>query len=117
MLDPTSERPSAMKRRARRLLREASAYASTLGGDAQREEKERLLQEAQRRMDERDRRQKDLGRAVTHPATHHTAAASGAQEGEPPEAFPRALRRTLLDLGVQRDLADKLVDTNFNVFW
>ena len=36
MPDPTSERPSDMKRRARKLLREASTYASTLG-DAQRE--------------------------------------------------------------------------------
>ena len=108
MPDPISERPSAMRRRARRLLREASAYASTLGGDAQREEKERLLQEAQRLLDERERMQKDLARAVTHPATHHTAAASGAQEGEPMEHFPRAVRRTLLELGVQQTLADQL---------
>ena len=108
MPDPTSERPSAMKRRARRLLHEASAYASTLG-DAQREEKERLLQEAQRLLDERERMQKDLARAVTHPATHHTAAASGAQEGEPREAFPRAVRRTLLVLGVEQTLADQLI--------
>ena len=43
MTDPVSERPSALKRRARRPLHEAarSAYASTLG-DAQREEKKRL---------------------------------------------------------------------------
>ena len=108
MPDPTSERPSAKKRLAQRLLREASAYASTLG-DAQREEKERLLQEAQRLLDERERMQKDLARAVTHPATHHTAAASGAQEGEPLEAFPRALRRTLLELGVEQTLADQLI--------
>ena len=108
MPDPISERPSAMKRRARRLLHEASAYASTLG-DAQREEKERRLQEAQRLLDERERMQKDLARAVTHPATHHTAAASGAQEGEPLDAFPRALRRTLLELGVEQTLADQLI--------
>ena len=38
----------------------------------------RLLQEAQRLQDERERMQKDLARAVTHPATHHTAAASGS---------------------------------------
>ena len=81
MPDPTSERPSAMRRRARRLLRAAWACASTLG-DAQREAKERLLQVAQLLLDERERMQKDLARAVTHPATHHTAAASGAQEGE-----------------------------------
>ena len=43
MTDPVSERPGALKRRARRPLHEAarSAYASTLG-DAQREEKKRL---------------------------------------------------------------------------
>ena len=110
MPDPTSERPSAMRRRARRLLRDASAYASTLG-DAQREEKERLLQAAQRLLDEREGTQKDLARAVTHPATHHTAAASGALEGEPLQQFPRALRRTLLELGVSQDTADQLVDT------
>ena len=75
---PREARARRLKRRARRLLREASAYASTLGGDAQREEKERLLQEAQRLLDERERMQKDLARAVTHPATHHTAAASGS---------------------------------------
>ena len=46
MPDPTSERPSDMKRRAWKLLQEASAYASTLGGNAQREEKESLLKEA-----------------------------------------------------------------------
>ena len=109
MPDPTSERPSAMRRQARRLLRKASACASTLGGAAQREEKERLLKEAQRLLDERERMQKDLARAVTHPATHHTAAASGAQEGEPLAAFPRAVRRTLLELGVEQTLADQLI--------
>ena len=109
MPDPTSERPSAMRRRARRLLHQASAYASTLGGDAQREEKERLLQEAQRLLDERERMQKDLARAVTHPATHHTAAASGAEEGEPLEHFPRAVKRALLELGVSQTLANQLI--------
>ena len=109
MPDPISERPSEMKRQARRLLHEASACASTLGRDAARQEKQRLLQEAQRLLEQRERVQKDLTRAVTHPATHHTAAASGAQEGEPHEQFPRALRRTLLELGVPQDLADQLV--------
>ena len=109
MPDPTSERPSAMRRRAWLLLRQASAYASTLGGDAQREEKERLLKEAQRLLDERERMQKDLARAVTHPATHHTAAASGAEKGEPLQLFPRAMRRTLLGLGVEQSLAEQLI--------
>ena len=108
MPDPTSERPRAMKRRAQRLLRQASAYASTLGR-AQREEKERLLQEAQQLLDERKRMQQDLARAVTHPATRHTPAFSGAGEGEPAEQFPRAIRRTLLVLGVDQTLADQLI--------
>ena len=109
MPDPTSERPSDMKRRAWKLLQEASAYASTLGGNAQREEKERLLKEAQKLLAERDRIQKDLARAKSHPATHHTMAASGAQVGEPLEAFPRAVRMTLLELGVEQTLADQLI--------
>ena len=110
MPDPTSERPSAMKSQARYLLRKASAYdAPTHLGKAQREENKRLLQEAQWLLQEARRMQKDLARAVTHPATHHTAAASGAQEGEPLEAFPRAVRRTLLELGVEQTLADQLI--------
>ena len=109
MPDPISERPSTMKRKARRLLREAETYAPTLGGDGQPEEKQRLVLKAQELLDERRRLQQDLARAVTHPATHHTAAASGAQEGEPLEAFPRAVRRTLLELGVEQTLADQLI--------
>ena len=53
----------------------------------------------------------DLERAVSRPATHHAAAAWGARPCEPLHEFPRALRRTLLDLGVPLDLADQLVDT------
>ena len=74
MPDPTSERPSAMRRQARRLLREASAYASTLGGDAQREEKKRL-----RRADVARRARAEaegLGQGCL-------AATSGAQPGFP----------------------------------
>ena len=52
-----------------------------------------------------------LERAVSRPATHHTAAAWGARPGEPLNLFPRALRRTLLELGVSQDMADQLVDT------
>ena len=73
MPDPISERPSAMKRRARRLLRAAWACASTLG-DAQREEKKRL-----RRADVARRARAEaegLGQACL-------AATSGAQPGFP----------------------------------
>ena len=109
MPDPVSERPSALKRRAWKLEQEASSYASTRGGNAQREEQERLRKEARKLLAERDRIQKDLARAKSHPATHHTMAASGAQVGEPLEAFPRAVRMTLLELGVEETLADQLI--------
>ena len=91
-----------MKNKAWHLRREASGASSP-------SERKRLLREAQRLGDERLRIQKDPARAVTHPWTHHTPAASGAQEGEPRERFPRALRKTLLDLGVEQTLADKLI--------
>ena len=89
-----------MKKRARKLLHEAAqmADASTLGEEL-RAKRERLLAEAQRLRNECAQNQQDLARAVTHPATRHTAAASGAQPGEPLDAFPRAVRRTLLELG------------------
>ena len=108
MPDPTSQRPSYMRLQARKLLWEASSCASTLG-EKQREERELLLQKARRLLAERERLQKDLARAVTHPATHHTPTASGAGEGEPRDLFPRAIRRTLLMLGVDQTLADQLI--------
>ena len=67
--------------------------------------------EADRVLQERTQKLMDLERAVSRPATRHTAAAWGARPGEPLHEFPRALRRTLLELGVSLDLADQLVDT------
>ncbi len=103
-----------MKKRARRLLHKAArlayADASTLG-DSQRAEIARMRGEAHRLLQERMQKQMDLERAVSRPATHHTAAAWGARPGEPLPEFPRALRRTLLELGVSQDMADHLVDT------
>ena len=101
-----------MKKRARKLLRQAAhlADASTIG-DGERAEIERLRGNANRLLQERRQKQMDLLRAVSHPATHHTVTAWGAQPSEPLTEFPRALRRTLLELGVLQDLADKLVDT------
>ena len=101
MPDPISERPRDMRRRARQLLLDASACASSIGY-AHHEEIEGLRQEAKRLLDERARVQKHVTRAVHHPATHHSAEASGAQPGEPLEQFPRALRRTLLELRVEQ---------------
>ena len=108
MPDPISERPRDMRRRARQLLLDASACASSIGY-AHHEEIEGLRQEAKRLLDERARVQKHVTRAVHHPATHHSAEASGAQPGEPLEQFPRALRRTLLCLGVEQSQADHII--------
>ena len=58
---------------------------------------------------ERSGRERRCLVARTEAATHHTAAASGAQEGEPRESFPRALRRTLLELGLEETKADQLI--------
>ena len=68
-----------------------------------------MLKEVQRLLDEREQKQKDFARVVTHPASLHTAAASGAQPGEPLELFPRAVRMTLLELGTPTEVADKII--------
>ena len=101
-----------MGQRARWLLRQAArlAVASTLG-DGQRAEIERLRDEAHGLLQERMQKLTDPARAVSRPATNHTAAASGARPGEPQHEFPRALRRTLLVLGVSQAKADQFVDT------
>ena len=101
-----------MKQRARRLLRQAArlADASTLG-DGQRAEIARMRDEAHWLLQERMQKQMDLARAVSRPATLRTAAAWGARPGEPLHEFARALRRTLLELGVSQNMADMLVDT------
>ena len=112
MPDPVPERPSNMKKRARMLLSKAAhlANASTIGV-FERTEIERLHGKANRLLQEKRQKQEDLERAVSHPATHHTVTAWGALPGEPLTEFPRALRRTLLELGVSRYLANMLVDT------
>ena len=111
MPDPDCERPSYMKKRARQLLFEAARLAdtSTLGED-QRAEIERMRSEATMLRQKRMEKLTDMERAVTRPATRHTAAAWGARPGEPLPRFARALRRSLLDMGVEQDLADRLVD-------
>ena len=108
--NPFDERPSAMQQQARKLLRKAAAmaYGSSLGGE-QRAERERIFGEAQRLLKKRVQKRKALVRAIEHPATHHTPEAWGAEEGEPLQLFPRALRKTLLELRVPQGLADRLV--------
>ena len=112
--DPVWERPRFMKMKARQLLHQAArlaADASTLGAVGRRSEIESLRDEAHRLLDLRTQKLNDLVRAGSHPATQHTAAAWGAQPGEPLPLFLRALRRTLLALRVREKVVHKLLDT------
>ena len=104
MPDPVKMRPSTMKKRANQLLHWA-ACASTPGED----QHDRWTREANQLLREREALLKDPQRAVHHPATQHTAQQWGAERGAPLEHFPRALRRTLLDLGLPTMEADHFV--------
>ena len=95
-----------MKQRARVLLREAASLS-----DACPRRSAWKKRRADVLLGQRLEKLRDLERAVSHPATHHTAAAWGARPGEPLQEFPRALRRTLLELGIERGLADQIIDT------
>ena len=54
---------------------------------------------------------RDIQYYQNHPPTHHAPEAWGADPGEPRHQFPRALRRTLLAMGVDEADADALIDT------
>ena len=114
---PRAERPSSYKRRARRLYREAAALSrvprrrGSFLASLDAAEVERLRSEAFECLQKMTAKQTDIARAASRPATHHTRAAWGAAPGEPEAAFPRALRRTLLELGVAEETADELIDT------
>ena len=111
MPDPKHKRPSTMKRQARHMqlqARRLMSCASTPGVNDV-EEYNRLTQEASRLLAKRERMLQDPQRAVHHPATMHTASQGGAGVGAPLEHFPRALRRTLLDLGLSTMDADHFV--------
>ena len=97
-----------MKQRAKRHLHEAACIASRCHS--------RDLPEIQRLTDMADalqerckERQSDMERAAWRPANRHTAAASGAGPGETIHAFPRALRRTLLELGMDAKDVDRML--------
>ena len=70
----------------------------------------RLKGDAERLFHERTLKLEDLGRAATRPATLHTQKAWGAEPGEPLQEFPRALMRTLLQLGVSQQDAERLIN-------
>ena len=112
MPEPMRERPSYKKRRAQWLLHQAAgiAVASTHDDDDRRREVERLKTEAALLLAERMSQLQDLDRAAWRPPTRFTQSAWGAAPGEPLPLFARAIRRTMLELGVARELADRMVD-------
>ena len=102
-----------MKRRANQLLYKAARIArsaDTLGVE-ERNEIIALHNEIARLNRERTDILSNMERAVTHPATEHTREAWGAQDGEPLEQFARAMRRALLELSVEVEMANHLVNT------
>ena len=113
MPEPMRQRPSYKKKRAQWLLHKAAgmlAVASTHSDDDQMREVERLKAEALQLLDERLTQLHDLDRAAWRPPTRYTESAWGAAPGEPLPLFARAIRRTMLELGVARELADRMVD-------
>ena len=112
MPEPMRERPSYKKRRAQWLLHQAAgiAVASTHDDDDRRREVERLKAEAAMLLEERRSQLQDLDRAAWRPPNRFTQSAWGAAPGEPLPLFARAIRRTMLELGVARELADRMVD-------
>ena len=112
MPEPMKERPSYKRKLAQKLLRQAAdlAVASTHDDDDRRREVERLKAEAAMLLEERRSQLQDLDRAAWRPPTRYTQSAWGAAPGEPLPLFARAIRRTMLELGVARELADRMVD-------
>ena len=113
MPEPMRERPSYKKRQAQWLLHQAAgiAVASTHDDDGRRhQEVERPKAEAVLLLAQRINQMQDLERAAWRPPTQHTQSAWGASQGEPLPLFARAMRRTMLELGVSRELADQMVD-------
>ena len=68
-----------------------------------------MHREANRLLGKKTKNRIALARAASRPATLHTRAAWGAQPDEPLPDFPRALRRTLRELGVTEEIADKMI--------
>jgi hypothetical protein len=102
-----------MKRRATQLLYKAGriARSSDTLGVAERNEIMTLRDEIARLNRERTAIVSNMERAVNHPATEHTRQAWGAEDGEPFPRFARAMRRALLELGVEVEMANHIVNT------
>ena len=112
MPEPWKDRPSYKRKLAQKLLRQAAdlAVASTHDDDDRRREVERLKTEAELLLAERMSQLQDLDRAAWRPPTRFTQSAWGAAPGEPLPLFARAIRRTMLELGVAREKADQMVN-------
>ena len=112
MPEPRHERPKYKKHQARCLLRQAAlvAVAST-HDDGQRRKMERMKADAEHLLEERRKQLNDLERVGSRPAAKYTQSARGAKPDEPLPMFARAMRRTMMELGVSRELADRMVDS------
>ena len=113
MPEQWKDRPSYKRKLAQKLLRQAAdlAVASTHDDDDQRRQQVgRLQSEAAVVIAERNKQLSDLDRAGWRPPTQYTQSAWGAAPGEPLPLFARAIRRAMLELGVARELADRMVD-------
>ena len=113
MPEQWKDRPSYKRKLAQKLLRQAAdlAVASTHDDDDRRRQKVGSLKsEAAVLIAERNQQLRDLERAAWRPATQYTQSAFGAAPGEPLPIFARAIRRTMLELGVAREKADQMVD-------
>ncbi len=113
MPEPIHERPRFRKLQARSMLHKAARLSKSTVPltESVRKSIVDLLDAARNMRQQASDQQADLGRAARRPATHHTRPASGAEPGEPVHRFPRALRKTLLELGVPVETADKMIDT------
>ena len=67
---------------------------------------------ADRLLLEKRQKQQNFARAASHPASLYTVDAWGAEPDEPLSEFPRALQRTLLEMGVGKSMADQRIDTD-----
>jgi hypothetical protein len=113
--DGLRDRTSWMKKRIRKLMNDAAYLAEEFGVEdvdqATVRKMRQMRDEAAMLKHMRLEKLSDIQYYQTHPPTHHAAEAWGAEPGEPRPQFPRALRRTLVAMGVDEAEADALIDT------
>ena len=87
-----------------------STRRQTYGAEADRTKAREYRDQAKAHDKERKRIQLQLTRAVKHPCTEYTYEASGANVGESPFQYPRAICTALGWLGMDEQTARRLVN-------